>query len=153
MIAAMTGSPSRRTIDDLVAEARSRIERLEPREAAAASERGARLIDLRSETTRQRDGVIPGSLHIPRTVLEWRFDPDSEWRSPYVGGLDDHIVLFCDHGLSSSLAAATLAEIGFSRVGDIIGGFHAWREAALPTSSLRRRTPPGELPGMGPPDP
>jgi rhodanese-related sulfurtransferase len=113
---------------------------------------GALLIDLRSDLDRQRDGIVPGSLHVPRTVLEWRLDPDSPWRSPYVGGLEQRVVLFCDHGYSSSLAASTLVELGFADAGDVIGGFEAWREAGLPTAPAPDPRPPGEWAGMGPPD-
>jgi rhodanese-related sulfurtransferase len=143
----------RRTLDELLEAAQARIERLEPVVAFAACERGALLIDIRSDLDRERDGIVPGSLHIPRTVLEWRLDPDSSWRNPHVGGLGDRILLLCDHGCSSVFAAATLVELGFERAGDVIGGFAAWREAGLPTASAppsRRR--PGEPAGMGPPD-
>ncbi len=144
----------RRTLEELLDEARARIERLEPDEALAAAEQGAVLIDIRSDTDRERDGIVPGSLHIPRTVLEWRLDPDSAWRSPHVGGLEQQIVLLCDHGCSSIFAAATLVELGFTRAGDVIGGFEAWREAGLPTmpAPLHRRGP-DEPAGMRPPDP
>jgi rhodanese-related sulfurtransferase len=142
-----------RTLGELLAEARDRIERLEPAEAFAAMEEGALLVDIRSEANREREGIVPGSLHIPRTVLEWRVAPDSPWRSPHVCGPDGWIVLLCDHGYSSSLAAATLVELGFSRASDVVGGFEAWSAAGLPTAdapTLRRE--PGELDGMRPPD-
>jgi rhodanese-related sulfurtransferase len=142
---------ARRTLEDLLEEARARIERLEPADAHTASEQGALLVDIRSESERERDGVVPGSLHIPRTVLEWRLDPDSPWRTPHVEGLDSRIVLLCDHGCSSVLAAATLVELGFTNAGDVAGGFAAWREAGLPTTALPPRTGSRELPGMGPP--
>lgn len=143
----------RRTLEHLLGEARARIDRLEPHAAHAASTRGALIIDIRSASDRERDGIVPGSLHIPRTVLEWRVDPDSSWRNPYVGGLDEQIVLLCDHGCSSLLAAATLADLGFSQIADIIGGFAAWREADLPTAQPGRyELGPGDLAGMRPPD-
>jgi rhodanese-related sulfurtransferase len=143
---------TRRTLDDLLEDARNRVERLEPAAADAALARGAILIDIRSVQDRERDGAIRGSLHIPRTVLEWRLDPDSEWRSPHVGGLDRQVVLICDHGYSSLLAAATLAGLGFTHVGDVVGGFAAWKAAGLPTTAPR---PVGseQLPGMAPPEP
>ena len=111
------------------------------------------MIDIRSDVDRERDGIVPGSLHIPRTVLEWRLDPDSPWRSPHVAGLDQQLLLLCDHGYSSIPAAATLVELGFARAGDVIGGYSAWQDAGLPTGpapSDRRR--PGEPAGMRPPD-
>jgi rhodanese-related sulfurtransferase len=144
---------TRRTLEQLLEAAQARIERLEPAEALAAIERRALLIDIRSELDRERDGIIPGSLHIPRTVLEWRLDPDSSWRNPHVGGLGKQIVLFCDHGCSSVFAAATLVDLGFERAGDVIGGFAAWREAGLPTAPAPpSQRQPGERAGMGPPD-
>lgn len=143
----------RRTLDELVADARARIERVEPEDALAAIEQGALLIDIRSDTDRKRDGIVPGSLHIPRTVLEWRLDPDSDWRNPHVGGVEQQILLLCDHGYSSVFAAATLVDLGFARAGDVVGGFAGWREAGLPTKPappLRRG--PDESAGMRPAD-
>ena len=142
----------RRTIDELLEDARRAIVRLEPAEAMAAADEGALIVDIRSETARRRDGIVPGSVHVPRTVLEWRVDPDSPWRNPCVGGLDRQIILLCDQGFSSSLAAATLVELGFSRAADVIGGFQAWRRAGLPVKEAPPPPPPGELPGLGPPD-
>ncbi len=111
------------------------------------------IIDTRAASDRDREGVVPGSLHIPRTVLEWRLDPDSAWRTPHVAGLDQELLLLCDHGCSSVLAAATLVDLGFSRAGDVIGGFEAWREAGLPTMSPHDHTlAPGERVGMRPPE-
>ena len=143
---------TRRALDDLLEDARNRIERLEPAAADAATARGALLIDIRAAQDRERDGAVPGSLHVPRTVLEWRLDPDSEWRSPHVDGLDRQLVLICDHGYSSLLAAATLVELGYTHVGDVVGGFAAWKAAGLPTTAPRA-IDPGELPGMAPPEP
>jgi rhodanese-related sulfurtransferase len=140
-------------LQDLLEEARGRIERLEPAEALAAVEGGACLIDIRSERARSRDGIVPGAVHIPRTVLEWRLDPDSATRSPHVGGLDARVLVLCDHGYSSVLAAATLVDLGFSRAGDVVGGFEAWREAGLPVVPAPAVDEhPGGLVGMRPPD-
>ena len=150
----MAVGTNRRTLEELLDAARARIEQLEPAQAFAAAERGAFLIDIRSDVDRERDGIIPGSLHIPRTVLEWRLDPESSWRNPHVGGLDEQILVLCDHGFSSSFAAASLTDLGFARAGDIVGGFAAWQAAGLPTSpSPRYRRQPGEPAGMRPPDP
>lgn len=148
----MSNSAARRTIHELVQQASARIDRLQPAEAHAAMREGALLIDVRSDAARERDGIVPGSLHVPRTVLEWRLDPGSEWRSPHAPELDEHVVVLCDHGFSSVLAAATLAELGFTRSADVVGGFAAWREAGLPVAFLDEvgRDPDG-LPGMGPP--
>ena len=144
----------RRTLDELLADAEARIERLAPDEAARAAEEGAVLIDIRSQGDRVRDGVVPGALHIPRTVLEWRLDPDGAWRTPYVDGLGRRVVLLCDHGCSSMLAAATLVDLGYERVGDVVGGFQAWREAGLPVTQAPPELRAADEPaGMGPPDP
>ena len=142
----------RRKLDDLLAEAMARIERLAPHEAARAVDDGALLIDIRAQDDRVRDGVVPGALHIPRTVLEWRLEPDGAWRSPYVDGLDRRTLLLCDHGCSSVLAAATLVDLGYTRAGDVVGGFQAWREAGLPVAPAPEHRGTSGLAGMGPPD-
>jgi rhodanese-related sulfurtransferase len=143
----------RTSVDELLADARRRLERLEPERALAALDRGAMLVDLRSADERRRHGVVPGSLHVPRSVLEWRFDPDSPHRNPAAPGLDAELVLFCAEGYSSSLAAASLRRLGFARATDLVGGYSAWTAAGLPTRPrpLRRRRSP--LLGMEPPEP
>lgn len=147
--AGSTSAPLQALLDAAAA----RIARLEPTGALTAIRAGGVLIDIRSEPDRERDGIVPGSLHIPRTVLEWRLAPDSSWRSPYVGDLDQQVILMCDHGCSSILAAATLVDLGFARAGDVIGGFAAWRAAGLPTVPARATDrAPGEPPGMQGPD-
>lgn len=93
---------------------------------------GALLIDIRSEAQRARDGVVPGAVFIPRNVLEWRCDPTSPHRDPRVDGRARRLILMCDEGYQSSLAAATLHELGLTRTADVIGGFQAWRAAGLP---------------------
>jgi rhodanese-related sulfurtransferase len=138
---------ARRTLDDLLREARALIERLEPAEAWAATEDGALIVDTRVDRSA---GVVPGSLHVPLSVLQWRVDPDSDWRNPHVGGLDTRLILICDHGESSSLAAASLLQLGFTRVGDVAGGFEAWLAAGLPV--IPAPEPAGGLPGMNSPD-
>jgi rhodanese-related sulfurtransferase len=149
----VAATAKRRTLADLLADAQTRIVRYSPPEAHRATLADALLVDIRSDTDRERDGIVPGSLHIPRTVLEWRTDPDSPWRNPHVGGLDRHIILLCDHGYSTILAAATLTELGFTRAGDVIGGYAAWRDAGLPTSPRpRRRRGANEPAGMNAPD-
>ena len=145
---------TRTTIDQLLREARERLDRLEPPEALAAQQAGALLIDTRSTDERRRAGVIPGAIHIPRTVLEWRLDPETEpaYRNPHAPGLDAHVVLVCAHGYSSSLAAATLQVLGFRRATDLIGGFTAWKEQGLQVAPAADAD--GDLlPGMGSPDP
>ncbi len=99
-----------------------------------------------------RDGVVPGSIHLPRTVLEWRVDPSSPWRNPHVGGRDRSLIVMCDHGYSSVLAAATLPELGFERAADVRGGLEARRQAGLPVrDDDSAPLAPGELQGMRPP--
>jgi rhodanese-related sulfurtransferase len=124
----------RRTIDDLLEDARARLDRLEPRGALEAIADGAILIDTRADDVRARDGSIPGALELPLSVLEWRVDPASEHRDDSVGDLDAHVILICAHGYSSSLAAARLQDMGFARATDVIGGFEAWAAAGLPVA-------------------
>jgi len=145
---------ARRSVDDLLADARSRIApRLDPEQAQQAQAVGALLIDLRSSDERRRSGVIPGSIHIPRSVLEWRVDPECDFRNPAVSDLASQLVLLCGDGFSSSLAAATLRELGFRRATDLIGGFNGWKQAGLPVQPAREAEPDGQLPGMGEPEP
>jgi rhodanese-related sulfurtransferase len=126
---------ARRTINDLLADARGRLRRLEPAEAHAAMEAGALLVDTRCAELRQRDGLIPGSTHIPLSVLFWRLDPSSGHDIPELSSaLDRQVILICDHGFSSSLAAATLRDLGFENATDVDGGFQAWTVAGLPVA-------------------
>ncbi len=123
----------RTTIDDLLATARSRLNRLSPAQAASAATDGAILIDVRSEVHRARDGAIPGAVCHPRNVLEWRVDPASTHADPRLSqDLDATLVVVCDEGYQSSLAAATLQDLGFAHATDLAGGFQAWRAAGLP---------------------
>jgi rhodanese-related sulfurtransferase len=124
----------RTTIDDLLAAARARIDRLGPEEAARAQAAGdAVLIDIRSERQRAADGAIPGAIWHARNVLEWRADPASSHADPALSGdLAARLVVVCDEGYQSSLAAATLQDLGFARATDLAGGFQAWRAAGLP---------------------
>ena len=90
------------------------------------------LIDIRGDSQIARDGTVPGALVVARNVLEWRLDPDSQHRHPRAPGLDDRVILLCDEGYQSSLAAATLQQMGFTSATDVAGGFRAWRDAGLP---------------------
>jgi rhodanese-related sulfurtransferase len=126
----------RKTISELLEETRARIDRVSPAEAAAEVGDGALLVDIRSESQRAADGVVPGALYHPRNVLEWRLDPSSGHDDPQVGGVERRVIVMCDAGYASSLAAATLREIGFSRAADLDGGFQAWRGAGLPVEPL-----------------
>ncbi len=125
---------ARKSIHDLLREARARLVRLEPHEAHDAFEKGALLVDIRSEEQQRADGSIPGALGIPRNVLEWMLDPDSDHQHPDVGSTDRQIVLICAEGYQSSLACGVLHQLGFARATDVIGGFAAWRDAGLPIS-------------------
>ena len=126
----------RKTIDELLSEARERIDRVSPAEAAAELREGALLVDIRAESQRAADGVVPDALYHPRNVLEWRMDPSSGHDDPAVGGVDRRVIVMCNEGYQSSLAAATLREIGFARAADLDGGFQAWRGAGLPVEPL-----------------
>ena len=130
------------TIDRLLAEARSGLQRLEPAQAAMALERGAVLIDTRPYEQRHRDGLVPGAIIIERNVLEWRLDPTSLYRIPQLAdSLEDRLlILMCDEAYSSSLAAASLQRLGVQQVTDVIGGFQAWAACGLP---VRRETVTG----------
>lgn len=124
----------RMTIDDLLAAARSGLCRLHPVQALAAMRSGAALIDIRSDTQIARDGTIAGALVVTRNVLEWRLDPASQHRHPQAPHLGEHVILLCDEGYQSSLAAATLQQLGFTHATDVDGGFRAWRQAGLPVT-------------------
>ena len=119
------------TIEELLRDARAGLARLSPEDASAAVSEGALLIDIRSESQRARDGLVPGARFIPRNVLEWRLDPASEHRDPDAARPDVLLVIMCDEGFQSSLAAATVKRFGL-RATDMVGGFQAWRAAGLP---------------------
>jgi rhodanese-related sulfurtransferase len=124
----------RRTVDELVADARARLRRLTPHEAAEVLAGGGLLVDTRTEAHRREHGSIPGAIVIERTVLEWRLDPASPHRIPEVVDHDVEVVVVCSEGYSSSLAAASLQDLGLHRATDLIGGFDAWKAAGLPVS-------------------
>jgi rhodanese-related sulfurtransferase len=124
-------------VDELLARARSALRRVDPGEAAEAVRRGAVLLDIRSEVQRDRDGLIPAAVFIPRNVLEWRCDPASSSRDERVSDPDLQLIVFCDEGYQSSLAAATLQQLGLRRATDLVGGFRAWRAAGLPVERPR----------------
>jgi rhodanese-related sulfurtransferase len=123
-----------RTIDELLEEARSRIERVAPAEAAERIAAGALLVDTRPAFQRDADGEVPGALLVERNHLEWRFDPASDARLPEATGYDVEVIVMCNEGYSSSLAADSLRALGLHRATDLVGGFQAWRDAGLPTT-------------------
>ena len=129
----------RRTIDELLAEARATLHRVTPEEAVAAmQEEGAILVDVRSDHQRERDGIVPQAVHHPRNVLEWRADPESDARDERIADYGKRLIVMCDAGFASSLAARTLQDLGIDRATDLDGGFQAWRAAGLPVEPLRQ---------------
>jgi rhodanese-related sulfurtransferase len=118
------------TVEEMLASARSSIMRITPREAMAATQNGGILVDIRPTEQRDRDGLLPQAHVIPRNVLEWRLDPRGEHRDPRVARLDLQVILICDEGYQSSLAAASLRQFGLD-VADVIGGVQAWRREGM----------------------
>lgn len=125
------GSETRTSVEKLLTEARAQLARLSPAEVMDAVSDGAVLVDIRSESQRRDDGLIPGSRFVPRNVLEWRLDPASPHAASDLAHGGQTVILFCDEGYQSSLAAATLRGFGVDAT-DVIGGFRAWRDAGLP---------------------
>jgi len=120
------------TIDQMLAQARHRLVRVEPEQAAAEVARGALLVDIRTPAQRADQGEIPCAKVIDRTVLEWRLDPTSLDRIPEATNHQVRVIVLCAEGYSSSLAAASLQDLGLLRSTDVIGGFEAWKAAGLP---------------------
>ncbi len=116
-------SPS---IDDLLEAARARIDRVEPDDLTAEQAAGALVVDIRPIEQRQRDGDLPGAIHIDRNVLEWRLDPACEHRIADTA-YDRRVIVVCNEGYASSLAAATLRDLGLDRAADLAGGYQAWK--------------------------
>lgn len=129
-----TLTPPRRTVDDLLADARSRLDRIGPLEAASRVASGAVLVDIRPAAQRALEGSVPGALVVERNVLEWRFDPASDHRLPEATGYDVEVIVLCSEGYTSSLAADALLSLGLHRATDVVGGFHGWRAVGLPTT-------------------
>lgn len=121
----------RKNIHEMLAEARRGFVRLTPEQAHAASLDGGVLVDTRSEADRLAQGVIAGARHYPLSVLEWMLDPASADSDPAIT-LDSWIILICKEGYSSSLAAARLKELGFSRATDVVDGVDGWKASGLP---------------------
>lgn len=129
------------TVDQLLDEARGGLRRLDAAAAQRAVDAGAWLIDIRTDHQIARDGVIPGARLISRNTLEWRLDPSCEYCHPDGPGLDDVVIVVCDEGYQSSLAAATLQRLGFRLATDLEGGFQAWRVCGLPVVRAGRVSP------------
>ncbi|MET8215917.1 rhodanese-like domain-containing protein [Streptomyces hirsutus] len=133
----MSGAPERAAdapgIDELLERVRAGYERIEAVPAhEVARDGGALLVDIRYAALRDRDGAIPGALVVERNELEWRLDPRGSHRLPEATGHDLRVVVICNEGYASSLAAESLHRLGLRRATDLIGGFQAWRAAGLP---------------------
>ncbi len=124
----------RLTVHDMVFEARRTLQRVTaPQLAQLLLERSDVLVvDTRTPSDRQRFGTIDGAVHLPRTVLEWRVDPTNGYLHPAITGFEQRLVVVCNHGYSSSVAAASLQRLGYSQATDLAGGMRAWRDAGLP---------------------
>jgi rhodanese-related sulfurtransferase len=125
--------PGSRTIEQVLADARKRLDRLSPQQAQRAVSAGAVLVDIRPAAQRAAEGEIPGALIIERNVLEWRFDPASAARLPEAS-YDLQVIVFCSESYTSSLAAAALQDLGVRNATDLDGGFMAWKAAGLPVT-------------------
>lgn len=121
-----------KTIDDLLEAARARLDRLDPNAARDAAASGGLIVDTRCAEARHASGVIPGSVHVPLSVLYWRLDRASGHADERLADRDRQFILVCSDGYSSSLAAATLRDLGFSRATDLVGGFNGWVAADMP---------------------
>ena len=127
-----------KTSDELLMEARASLPRRpSPAQALAAQANGALLFDIRGDDQRRASGLIPGAILLPRNTLEWRCDPASPWRHPAVTSRDQHVILICQQGFQSSLAAATLQRLGLAHATDLDGGFDGWAAAGLPVTPGR----------------
>ena len=120
------------TIDDLLADARSTLVRLDPRDSLAATAAGGVIVDIRSDAQRADQGSLPGARVVARNVLEWRFDAETDYCDAELIAVTGPLILMCAEGYQSSLAAANLQRIGVARATDMIGGFEAWRAQELP---------------------
>ncbi len=130
----METPPAPRSIDEVLEETRGRLHRLEPAEAAARLAAGALLVDTRPVAQREADGEVPGALLVERNVLEWRLDPTSDARLPEATDHDVEVIVLCNEGYASSLAADSLRAVGLHRATDVVGGYQAWAAAGLPTT-------------------
>jgi len=138
--------PGARSINELLAGARARLDRLDPHETHRRVAQGAVLVDIRPAAQRAEHGEIPGALIIERNVLEWRLDPASSARLPEAS-YDLRVIVFCSEGYTSSLAAAALQELGLHRATDLDGGFRAWQRAGLPVTAGQQPATAAAEPG------
>jgi rhodanese-related sulfurtransferase len=124
--------PGALSVDQMLAQARSRLQRLTPAQAHAALAAGALLVDIRPGWQRREEGEVPGALLVERNHLEWRFDPECDARLPQATGYDVQVIVLCSEGYTSSLAAVSLRILGLHRATDVIGGFRSWHAQGLP---------------------
>ncbi|MGW4716036.1 rhodanese-like domain-containing protein [Nocardia sp. NPDC004260] len=117
--------------EDMVTRARAQLERVTPEQAAAVQAEGGLIVDIRPHANRSAEGEIPGAVVVERIVLEWRLDPNGDHRLPGVAA-DTPVVIVCNEGYASSLAAADGLRLGLRQVTDLVGGFRAWKAAGLP---------------------
>jgi rhodanese-related sulfurtransferase len=136
--------PQVRSVDEILSEARGRLSRVTPEEAYARQRAGALLVDIRYEALRRQDGTIPGALIIERNELEWRLDPLCDYSLPQAEHHDLDVLVLCNEGYASSLAAVSLHKLGLRRATDMIGGFQAWAAAGLPVIAPSKPAPPNE---------
>ncbi|WSW80517.1 rhodanese-like domain-containing protein [Streptomyces sp. NBC_00996] len=123
-------------IDELLKQVREGLDRVEAKEAYEAAQAGeVLLVDTRYAALRERDGLIPGALVVERNELEWRLDPQGSHRSPEATSHDLRVVVFCNEGYASSLAAASLRQLGLRGATDLVGGFQAWKAAGFPVTA------------------
>jgi len=127
-------SRGRIAIDDLLERVREGLDRIEAKDAFEAAADGALLVDIRYAELRDRDGLIPGALVVERNELEWRLDPQGSHRAPEAVSHDLRVVVICNEGYASSLAAVSLQQLGLHRATDLVGGFQAWKAAGLPVT-------------------
>src|SRR5262245_25296053 len=113
------------SIDKVLDDARARLARMPARDVPGALARGAALVDIRPQAQRDREGHVPAALVIERNVLEWRCDPTSDAKIPEAVDDDVEWVVLCSEGYTSSLAAASLVDLGLHRSTDVVGGYHA----------------------------
>ncbi len=113
--------------DALVHRARRRIHRVDPHELEQVRAEGGLVVDIRPAAQRDEEGALPGAVEVERNVLEWRLDPTGAHHLPAVRGYSQLIVVVCSEGYASSLAAASLADLGYRRPADLAGGFRAWQ--------------------------
>jgi rhodanese-related sulfurtransferase len=123
-------------VDELLEQVRESLDRVEAKEAFEAAQAGeALLVDIRYAALRERDGLIPGALVVERNELEWRLDPQGSHRAPEATSHDLRVVVICNEGYASSLAAVSLRQLGLHRATDLVGGFQAWKAAGFPMTA------------------